>query len=218
MKDLVFIRDQSVQAEPYTTSQIIAECAEVQHHTITRLLRTHKKDFEAFGVIGFEIHKIGGRGRPDKTYHLNEQQATLLITYLQNTAPVRAFKKELVRQFFLMREELTKRRVSRQLMKPTRRSMTDAIRDNTPPEHLNRFTYSNYTDLAYRAAPGLSVKQIKQARAIPEGKALVDYMSATELEAVKRVEAVITALLDAGAGYQGIKAALLQSGVQRISA
>ena len=31
--------------EPYTTSEIIAECAEVQHHTITRLIRENKADF-----------------------------------------------------------------------------------------------------------------------------------------------------------------------------
>ena len=33
--------------EPYTTSEIIAECADVQHHTITRLIRENKADFEA---------------------------------------------------------------------------------------------------------------------------------------------------------------------------
>ncbi|HEM5123904.1 TPA: Rha family transcriptional regulator, partial [Streptococcus suis] len=75
--------------EPYTTSEIIAECAEVQHHTITRLIREHKVDFEALGILGFEIHKLDTRGQPKKTYILNEQQATLLITYLKNTEPVR---------------------------------------------------------------------------------------------------------------------------------
>ena len=33
--------------EPYTTSEIIAECAGVQHHTVTRLLRNHKERLEA---------------------------------------------------------------------------------------------------------------------------------------------------------------------------
>lgn len=63
--------------EPYTTSEIIAECAEVQHHTVTRLLRNHKERFTAFGFYGFEIHKLDGKGRPKKVYRLNEQQATL---------------------------------------------------------------------------------------------------------------------------------------------
>lgn len=37
--------------EPYTTSEIIAECADVQHHTITRLIRENKDDFEALGIL-----------------------------------------------------------------------------------------------------------------------------------------------------------------------
>ena len=78
--------------EPYTTSEIIAECAEVQHHTITRLVRDNKADFEALGILGFKIHKLDKRGQPKKCYILNEQQATLLITYLKNTEPVRQFK------------------------------------------------------------------------------------------------------------------------------
>lgn len=53
--------------EPYTTSEIIAECAEVQHHTITRLVRDNKADFEALGILGFKIHKLDKRGQPKKS-------------------------------------------------------------------------------------------------------------------------------------------------------
>jgi len=44
---------------------------------------------------------------------LNEQQATLLITYLRNTEPVKEFKKNLVKAFFEMRDELSKRYLQR---------------------------------------------------------------------------------------------------------
>lgn len=50
--------------EQYTTSEIIAECAEVQHHTITRLIRENKADFEELGILGFKIHKLDTRGQP----------------------------------------------------------------------------------------------------------------------------------------------------------
>ena len=43
--------------EPYTTSEIIAECAEVTHHTIQELLRKHKADFESYGIIAFEMRE-----------------------------------------------------------------------------------------------------------------------------------------------------------------
>ncbi|MCP1640404.1 phage regulator Rha-like protein, partial [Streptococcus gallinaceus] len=87
--------------EPYTTHDIIAEHAEIDIISVRKLIDKHKKDLEAFGILSFEMTKIiEGRGRPRRIYHLNEQQATLLVTYLGNTEPVREFKKNLVKAFF----------------------------------------------------------------------------------------------------------------------
>ena len=86
MKDLVFIEPVNKKMEPYTTDEIIAECAGVKRRTVQKLLLDKQEQIEAFGFLRFEIAKIkDGRGRPIKTYHLNEQQATLLITFLRNT-------------------------------------------------------------------------------------------------------------------------------------
>lgn len=94
MNDLVFMH--GLNEEPYTTDKIIAECSKNQLKVVKNLIRNHKKDFEDFGVLHFENAKPlkGSKGgRPQKTYHLNEQQATLLITYLDNTPEVNQFKK-----------------------------------------------------------------------------------------------------------------------------
>ena len=137
--------------EPYTTSEIIAECAEVQHHTITRLVRDNKADFEALGILGFKIHKLDKRGQPKKIYLLNEQQATLLITYLKNTEPVRQFKMNLVKAFFEMRDELSKRYLQRELEKPKRKTLTEAIKSwEKAPKHA----YSTLTNLLLKGATG----------------------------------------------------------------
>lgn len=124
---------QQAAGEPYTTSEIIAAGAEVQHHAIQQLISTYQQDFEEFGIIAFEMRKTGGRGRPEIIYHLNEQQATLLMTYLKNTEIVRAFKKELVRQFYAMRSLLLERaspvwQDARSLGKEIRRQETEAIK------------------------------------------------------------------------------------------
>ncbi len=37
--------------EPYTTSDIIAECAELKHDTVQSLIRNHKDDLEVFGKL-----------------------------------------------------------------------------------------------------------------------------------------------------------------------
>lgn len=124
---------QRATGEPYTTSEIIAAGAGVQRRTVDHLLLAHKTDFEEFGILRFEITKTGGRGRPEIIYHLNEQQATLLMTYLKNTEVVRAFKKELVRQFYAMRSLLLERaspiwQDARSLGKEIRHQETEAIK------------------------------------------------------------------------------------------
>lgn len=68
--------------EPYTTSEIIAECAGVQHHTITKTIRKNLERFERYGKVGFKIQAMAS-GQQSKNYILNEQQATLLITFLK---------------------------------------------------------------------------------------------------------------------------------------
>jgi phage regulator Rha-like protein len=40
-----------------------------------------------------------------KTYFLNEQQATLLLTYLRNSEIVREFKKALVKAFYELKSQ-----------------------------------------------------------------------------------------------------------------
>lgn len=132
-RELVFLNKRQ---EPYTTSDLIAEFASVQHHAIQQLISKYETDFKEFGVIAFEMRKppAGSKGgRPETVYHLNEQQATLLMTYLKNTARVRRFKKELVRQFYAMREILRERQTRGWLMaraegKKARRLETDAIK------------------------------------------------------------------------------------------
>lgn len=153
--------------EAFTTSKIISHHAEVQHHTITRLIRDNKSDLEEFGVYGFEIHKPSTKsgGRPEKIYYLNEQQATLLLTYLKNTDPVRRFKKELVRQFYTMREIIMKQRMEKQSEewktvrlqgKEARKLETDAIKlfvsyaEMSGSKNAFRY-YSHFTDLANSA-------------------------------------------------------------------
>ncbi len=52
------------------------------------------------------------RGRPTKVYYLNEQQATLLMTFLDNSEIVVKFKVELVKQFYHMRQILLEKQTT----------------------------------------------------------------------------------------------------------
>ena len=186
--------------EPYTTSEIIAECAEVKHDTVQSLIRNHQEDFESYGIIGFEIRKLDGRGRPMKIYRLNEQQATLLITYLKNTAPVRKFKMNLVKAFFEMREELSKFRMQRALEKPKRKTLHDSIETwRNAPKHA----HSTMNNLLLKAVTDRNAKQLREERGGYNG---IDSLTSDELEQYQAFEDMVIAMIGLNMSYQEIKA------------
>ncbi len=185
--------------EPYTTSEIVAECAGVQHHTVTRLLRNHKERFEAFGFYGFQIHKLDGKGRPKKVYHLNEQQATLLITYLDNTPQVVKFKTNLVKAFFEMRDELAEFKLQRALEQPKRKSLHEAIEHwEQAPKHA----HPTLNNLLLRGASGMNKRQLMTARGGYNG---IDSLTSDELVRYQDLEDMAIAMIKLGMTYQEIK-------------
>ncbi|WP_261266290.1 Rha family transcriptional regulator [Streptococcus mitis] len=191
--------------EPYTTSAIIAECAEVKHDTVQSLIRNHQEDFESYGIIGFEIRKLDGRGRPMKIYRLNEQQATLLITYLKNTAPVRKFKMNLVKAFFEMREELSKFRMQRALEKPKRKTLHDSIENwEQAPKHA----HSTMNNLLLKAVTDRNAKQLRKERGGYNG---IDSLTSDELEQYQAFEDMVIAMIGLNMSYQEIKAMVFRN-------
>ena len=195
--------------EPYTTSDIIAECAELKHDTVQSLIRNHKDDLEVFGVFGFEIRKpskgsLGGR--PRKIYHLNEQQATLLITYLDNTKPVREFKVALVKAFFEMRDEVSKFREQRALEKPTHKTLNEAISkwDNAPkPPH----GYSIVSNLLLKLSTGKNKQQLTADRG---GKTGLDCLTSVELAKYQAYEKAVIPMIELNMEYGVIRDTLKQ--------
>jgi len=104
MSDLVIVRGD----ELLTTTSAVASGTANTHEAAIKLVRTHQKDFEEFGRVRFEIEPFETAGGQQKREIalLNEDQATLLITYMRNNVIVRKFKVALVRQFSNMRKQL----------------------------------------------------------------------------------------------------------------
>lgn len=96
------------------SSEIIAERTENQHKNVLGLIRTHQSGFEEFGQVAFET-RPGYNNAPVTIAHLNEPQSTLLITFLRNSEIVKAFKVELVKQFYAMRQALSVASAPREL-------------------------------------------------------------------------------------------------------
>ncbi|VXB76564.1 phage regulatory protein/antirepressor Ant [Pseudoclavibacter sp. 8L] len=96
--------------ELVVTSQALAEGAGVEHRAVLQLVDNNRADFEGFGPLAFEMRKgqelpQGGFAKSTRVALLNEQQATLLMTYQRNTEQVRTFKKALVKAFYEMARE-----------------------------------------------------------------------------------------------------------------
>lgn len=185
--------------EPYTTSDIIAECADVSHHAIQEHIRKQKDRLERYGIIAFEMRKLNGRGRPEKLYRLNEQQATLLITFLKNTEQVATFKENLVKAFFEMRDEVAEFRYQRALEKPKRKELVKAISEwEQAPKHA----HSTVTNLLLRGASGMNKKQLVAERG---GLTGIDSLTSTELIRYHALEDMTIAMITLGMSYYDIK-------------
>lgn len=174
MDNLVILKGNDV----FTDSWVIAEGTGNSHRAIKSIVNKYSDDFKEFGKLSyhskwFENEKqkkvfsdnLKGVSREKTKIEvilLNEPQATLLITYLRNTEQVRRFKKNLVFEFYRMRDFIREKQTpawqeSRQTGITTRKKETDAIKrlceyataqGSKHPERL----YTAYTKLANKAA------------------------------------------------------------------
>lgn len=197
MNEIVQLTTQDVtSAKPQTTSKVIAEKYKVQHSTVARLIAKHIEDFEVFGKVGFKIVP-SKRGQSEKVYEITEDQFYLLVTYMKNTDIARKAKIAFVKAFAFARKELQARSETRHIGKAIRHSLTDAINQHmTDGTNSKKFAYSNYTKLVYKRVLGMDVKKAKEARNVPEGKNLRDFLTMPELEAVQALESKIAAFIE----------------------
>ena len=185
--------------DPYTTSAIIAECAGIKHHAIQEHIRKQIGRLEQFGKVSFKMRPLQS-GQQAKDYILNEQQATLLITFLKNTEQVANFKTNLVKAFFEMRDELSKFRMQRALEKPKRKTLHDSIENwEQAPKHA----HSTMNNLLLKAVTDRNAKQLREERGGYNG---IDSLTSDELEQYQAFEDMVIAMIGLNMSYQEIKA------------
>ena len=182
MLDLVFYTDNTLKAEPYTTSEIIANNTNNSRIAVRRLIEKHINRLKQFGKVEFEMQPLPS-GQKAKVYKLNEQQATLLITFLDNSDIVANFKTLLVKQFYEMRDELTKRNVNRAIEKPVKKTLMESVKNW---KYTSKHAYSNINRLLIKGATGLSINALKKERG--DAKAALDLLTSQEKEKYKQLE------------------------------
>lgn len=209
MNNLVFLTPNT--QEPFTTSDVIAEMTGNSYRSVQRIIEKQSDRLSRFGRVRFEITPTQTKGgvQNKKVYHLNEQQATLLMTFLKNTDVVADFKVELVRQFYAMRFELYKVQAAKMERRPVRVSMTDAIKALPDSPH-KAMKYGQYTNLAYLLALGKTASQVRRERGAKKRANASDYMTAEEISLVSEMENRIAVLIGIGMSYQEVKASLME--------
>jgi phage regulator Rha-like protein len=204
VNDLVFLEPNKIDAVPFTTSKVISQFSGVAHKKIKIDIRKYESKFKTLGLLApYETESTGGR--PEEIYRLNEPQASFLMTLLKNTPVVVAFKFELVKQFYAMRIELTRRQLLRQQLKPIRRELTDVINEVDP----GRWSYKKYTNLAYKSAIGKNAAQLRKDRGAPKKSKAIDFMTSQEIEKVTHKQSQISVLCDMGLNYEQVKELVL---------
>ncbi|MGY0373234.1 Rha family transcriptional regulator [Clostridium sp. JNZ J1-5] len=202
---LVFITDKDLKNEPYTTSKIIAEYGGQEHRAVRQLIESYKNQLKEFGRVTFEMIPFETKGgiQNIKVYKLNEEQATFLITLMKNTPQVVLFKKDLVKEFFTMRNELEKRRLERDAELKSRKELTDKIKI-----HLgnNSFKFIAFTQMIYKVLFGKDAQGLRDAYGIKDKKkSPKDFMPASDVELVRKAEEKALTMLELGYDYQKVK-------------
>lgn len=184
--------------EPYTTSEIIAESAGISHHAIQEHIRKQRDRLERYGKLAFQMRPLPS-GQQAKDYILNEQQATLLITFLKNTEQVAQFKEDLVKAFFELRNEVAEFRYQRAIEKPKRKELVKAISEwENAPKHA----HSTVTNLLLKAVTGFNAKQL---RALRGEEIALNSLYSGELKEYQALEDMVIAMIQLGFDYQDIK-------------
>ena len=113
---------------PTTTTLIISEGTNVQHASVIKLVRQNVSALEEFGRVRFEIRpfETAGGTQTREIAILNEQQATLLFTFMKNTKIVKAFKIALVKAFYEMALKLRQQQTTPAFQIP--QSLPEALR------------------------------------------------------------------------------------------
>ena len=134
------------------SSETIAAGAEVEHRAVLQLLTNYAADFAEFGEVAFEM-RAGYNNARVRIALLNEQQATLLMTYQKNTERVREFKKALVKAFYTAAQ--TPREVSR-------RELAQMIIDAEDRAELEtkRADKAEHTVKAIESADGITLREL----------------------------------------------------------
>ncbi|MCT2767103.1 Rha family transcriptional regulator [Enterobacter cloacae] len=195
-----------------TNTVAIAEGVGRVHDTIIKLVDRNKSDLEEFGRVGFEIRTLDTKGgrQKQRVALLNEQQTTLLITYMRNNEVVRSFKKRLVAEFFTMRSALAKKKIDRNSARLEYKPMTDAIKHEREAQgkQIAPHHFSNEADLINRLALGMTAAKFRVHHEIGKKEPIRDYLTPEQIHCITELQRANTVFISMGWDFEQRKEVL----------
>jgi len=137
-----------------------------------------------------------------KIYKLNEEQATFLITLMRNTPKVVLFKKNLVKQFYNMRQQLQRRALEREVELNYRKELTAKIQSLLGND---QHKYIAFTEMLYKIVFGKTVGQLRKYYGVDKKITPKDFMSLEDLQKLKVAEQKAVTMLELGYDYYQVK-------------
>lgn len=101
---------ENIENEFRVSHRVVAEQTDNDTVSIRKMVDKYILEFKEFGHLSFKMTTVGnsvGAKNEQKTYYLNEQQATFLMTLLRNSPKVVIFKKALVKAFYELKEKVS---------------------------------------------------------------------------------------------------------------
>ncbi|MEV9060080.1 Rha family transcriptional regulator [Klebsiella quasipneumoniae] len=195
-----------------TNSVAIANGVEKDHKPVIQLIRKYKTDLEEFGRVEFEVRpfQTDGGMQKQEIALLNEQQTTLLITYMRNSDIVRDFKKRLVAEFFRMRSALATKKMERNTARLEYKPMTDAIKHER--EHAGKeiapHHFSNEADLINRIALNMTAAKFRVHHEIGKQESIRDFLTHEQIHCITELQRANTVFITMGWTFDQRKEAL----------
>lgn len=196
-----------------TTSCAVARGIKKDHKPVIQLVRKYKSDLEEFGRVEFEMRpfETDGGTQKQEIALLNEQQTTLLITYMRNNEAVRAFKKRLVAEFFRMRSALASKKMDRNTARLEYRPLTDAIKHEREAQGktIAPHHFSNEADLINRIALGMTSAKFRVHHEIGKKESIRDYLTPEQIHCITELQRANTVFIGMGWDFEQRKATLM---------
>lgn len=196
-----------------TTSCAVAQGIKKDHKPVIQLVRKYKSDLEEFGRVEFEMRPFetdGGIQKQEMAL-LNEQQTTLLITYMRNNDYVRAFKKRLVAEFFRMRSVLASKKMDRNTARLEYKPMTDAIKHEREAQGktIAPYHFSNEAELINRIVLDMTAAKFRVYHDIAKKASIRDYLTPEQIHCITELQRANTVFIGMGWDFKQRKATLM---------